>query len=472
MARKIGTSPLGVFITGFSVLVVWMALYGPAQSQEAAVKQETPPTLKTEVAVPEGPSVEVKVVAKPSTVVRQGPRLLEDPKPDQLGLSIAIEDADGKSMEKLHAALARAKRGEGQARLVFYGASHVASDTFTSMIRREFQDRFGDAGHGMVLPVHPWKSYRHKGVTIESNRAKWSSTKTKATTSDIDHFGVHGVFVETDQAGAYGIARTTKTGTLGRKASLFDLYYLKQPGGGDFDIKIDGQRLQRVKTASVARAPGYATFRVPDGAHQFELRTLGNGKVRIFGVAVEREKPGVIVDTLGINGARARYHLMWDDAMYREHLKRRAPDLVVLAYGTNESGDDLPIAEYEAQMNAVVTRVKATAPQASCLLIGPSDRPVRVDDNQWEDRPRTAQLIAVQHRVAVQQGCGFFDMVAFQGGALSMVKWSANEPPFGAPDHIHYTRRGYARMGEVLIKALLEGFVEPNQEATNAPEAP
>jgi lysophospholipase L1-like esterase len=168
----------------------------------------------------------------------------------------------------------------------------------------------------------------------------------------------------------------------------------------------------------------------------------------------------VIVDTLGINGSRARYQLLWDDGIFREQLRRRKPDLVVLAYGTNESGDDSPIEDYERDLRAVVQRVRETVPEASCLLIGPSDRPMQVEERVFEDRARTMQLIAVQHRVALDLGCGFFDLVAFQGGALSMVQWAANDPAYASQDHIHYSRLGYQRLGEVLLEALLDGMPE------------
>jgi lysophospholipase L1-like esterase len=180
----------------------------------------------------------------------------------------------------------------------------------------------------------------------------------------------------------------------------------------------------------------------------------------VFGLAVERDNPGVIVDTLGINGSRARYQLLWDDAIFREQLRRRKPDLVVLAYGTNESGDDSPLEDYERDLRAVVGRVRETAPQASCLLIGPSDRPMQVEERVFEDRTRTMRLIEVQHRVALELGCGFFDLVAFQGGALSMVQWAANDPAYASQDHIHFSRLGYQRLGEVLLAALLEGMPE------------
>jgi hypothetical protein len=39
-----------------------------------------------------------------------------------------------------------------------------------------------------------------------------------------------------------------------------------------------------------------------------------------------------------------------------------------------------------------------------------------------------------------------------------MVQWAANDPAYASQDHIHYTRLGYQRLGEVLLSALLEGM--------------
>ncbi len=447
-------------ISLLAVLLVWGAAYDTLVGEEtASADVGDTPSQPSERSVREAAANErpAERPAPPAPVVRQGPRLLEPPIDETPGLSIAIEDRNGHSMDALHEALRRAERGEGQARLMFYGASHVASDLFTGLIRERLQARFGDAGHGVVLPAHPWRTYRHRGVDVESNRGRWHATKARANTRDVDHFGVHGVYVETDRAGAFGRVSTEDSGSVGRSASLFDIYYLDQPGGGRFDVLMDGRPAQRVNTAADAAHGNYATFRVPDGPHSLEVRAVGDGPVRFFGVAVERETPGVLVDTLGINGARARYHLLWEDALYREHMARRRPDLVVLAYGTNESGDDLPIERYEAQLEEVVSRVRQTVPQASCLLIGPSDRPLKRDDGVIEDRPRTHALIDAQYRVALRHGCGFFDLVAFSGGPLSMVEWAAMEPSYGAGDLVHYTRRGYERLGEVLLTALLDG---------------
>ncbi|MBC7171818.1 MAG: hypothetical protein H5U40_05305, partial [Polyangiaceae bacterium] len=65
----------------------------------------------------------------------------------------------------------------------------------------------------------------------------------------------------------------------------------------------------------------------------------------------------------------------------------------------------------------------------------------------------------------LENGCGFFDMVAFQGGPLATVSWNQLDPPYASADHVHLTRRGYERFGEVLLGALVDGFSPPQGAA-------
>lgn len=374
------------------------------------------------------------------------------------GVAIPIEDPGGRALTRFHGAMRRAARSEGQARLVFFGASHVAGDMFTGTVRRLLQARYGDAGHGFVMPARPWTGYRQSDVNLDSTNTWHTDRVGKKDDRKDGWYGLAGMSVASASDKDYGVVASTVDNEHGRSVSRFELWYLQQPGGGQLDVHIDGQLVRRIDTASIVFETGYATFDVEDGPHSFEVRPCGDGEVRLFGVTMDRLVPGVIVDTLGINGARASIHLQWDEELFKEHLQRRDPDLLVLAYGTNEAGDDRdPIEAYEQRLRAVVARVRAAAPTASCLLIGPSDRPRKVGRRSWGPRPRTAELITVQRRVAAEVGCGFFDLVAFQGGEMSMVDWVAADPPLARTDHVHFTRLGYERLGQVLTSALLAG---------------
>jgi lysophospholipase L1-like esterase len=373
----------------------------------------------------------------------------------ELGDDVAIVDPSGRSLVALHQALRRAGAGDGTARLLFYGASHTSSDQFTGYLRRRLQRRFGDAGPGFVLPVRPFAYYDHRGVTLRSG-GRWRTLRVRGAERVPDAYGLAGVAVEASSRAWASVEPTRRS-----RVSRFDVHYLQRPGGGRFEIEIDGVITKRVSSRGRRRA-AFARVDVDEGHHRLEIRVLGDGPVRLFGVAVERVAPGVVVDTLGVPGARARDQLPWDPSVLRSSIRRRDPDLVVLAYGTNESGSPRLRAGYEAEVRAVVRRVRSAAPDASCLLMGPSEWPRETRDGAWAPRETTAHIVEVQRRVARDAGCGFFDLVAFQGGPGRMHRWV--EAGYALGDHVHYTERGHRRLAEVLERALLTGY-----RATAAP---
>jgi lysophospholipase L1-like esterase len=145
---------------------------------------------------------------------------------------------------------------------------------------------------------------------------------------------------------------------------------------------------------------------------------------------------------------------------------------VVLAYGTNESGDDEePIENYASDLRKVLGRIREVVPNASCLLVGPSDRPIENPDGTFVDRPRTTQIVEVQRAVSAEFGCGFFDLVAFMGGRLAMLRWVNSLPPLGTPDYVHFTRVGYEALGNALHAALMAGFAPLGSPAAVPPTA-
>jgi lysophospholipase L1-like esterase len=367
-----------------------------------------------------------------------------------------IEDPSGHALDAFHTALRRAAARKGQARIAWFGASHTAGDLYTGLIRRELQLRYGDAGHGFVLPAKPWNWYRHQDVNLDGT-LRWRADRVGKSDAVRDGlYGLAGVSIASKRRRDFGQVRTTDEAPVGRTVSRFEVWFLRRPGGGSFDVRIDGRRVRRIRTAAGVTQPGYAEFKVRDAPHALEVRPVGDDEVRLFGVVMERKVPGVVLDTLGIPGTRAAQILEWDRDLFREHLSRRRPDLVVLAYGTNEAGDDeVPIGRYASDLREVLRRVREAAPGASCLLVGPSDRPLRLPDGGWDHRPRTARVNEVQRSVAAEAGCGFFDVVRFMGGDLSILRWVESDPPFAQADRVHFTRDGYEALGREILARLL-----------------
>ncbi len=387
------------------------------------------------------------------------------------GVDVGIDDADGASLNAFHAALRDTEAGKSKTRILQFGASHTAADLLTGYVRRALQARFGSGGHGWFMPARPWKRYRHQDLIFENSKSKrrrwtWDRVPQGGPFEHVDgRLGLAGMTVSAEKKGQWATFRTARSGPNSRATHL-ELWYATQPKGGDLYLKVDRKRKRtKIRTRSKKAGIGYFELALSDGGHEFELKPRGNGEVKLYGAVLETDGPGLVLDTLGINGSRARSMLVWDSAMWTELVQRRDPALIVLAYGTNESGDeDEPIAVYEDHLKRVLARVRKAAPDASCVLFGPTDRP-HVHRKSRKDpepsftwRPRTEQINEVQRRVARAAGCGFFDAFAATGGRFSIVSWANAEPRLAYGDYVHLTGRGYRRIAELFTSALLQRY--------------
>ena len=379
-----------------------------------------------------------------------------------LGLYVPIEHpAGGKSsLTHFHQALAELQQGKRKkVRIATYGASHTQADVYPGYMRTYLQTRFGDAGHGYMALAKTNKWFKHRDFGVENTKG-WRIDHAQKREGRKD--GLYGLM----GADASSSSKRDKTrvyprdrGNPASMASHFEVQYLQQPGGGKFTVYADGKKLKTVNTKADDVGPGRYNFELPLGHHEIEIKLRGNGEVRLFGIIMEKEAPGVVLDTLGIAGTRAANMLNWDEALWSDYIRDRPPDLWTLAYGTNETTDvDQPIEDYVDRLRQVIMRFRNAAPEASCLLIGPGDFPRKLDDESWVPRPRLAQIVEAQRNVAYEMGCGYWDALAFMGGTGSMHTWATSSPQMGSRDHIHLTKRGYVRMGMGVTDAMMAGF--------------
>jgi len=383
-----------------------------------------------------------------------------------LGLYVPIEQPrDGGALAHFHQALRDLAAGQdpdGKVRILVYGGSHTQADVYPDYFRVYLQSRFGDGGMGFVALDKPNKWFRYQDWYIEQTKGWFSEYTQRSSARKDGYYGLLGASASSD-------SKRERTKLVPRHddavASHYEVHYLAQPEGGAFKLYANGDKLATVKTDELdgqpvsAPAPGYHAFDLPEGSHEVEVRVVGNGEVRLFGMTLERDAPGVVVDTLGISGTRAANMLGWDQAVWTDNIQRRDPDLYTLFYGTNEATDEnQPMSDYRAELREVLRRLQAAAPEASCLLIGPGDFPREVEQDVWIPRPRLVEIVEAQRDIAYEMDCGFWDTLAFMGGVNSMHEWSTSRPQMASRDHIHFTRRGYVRLGMAVIDAMMASF--------------
>ena len=200
---------------------------------------------------------------------------------------------------------------------------------------------------------------------------------------------------------------------------------------------------------------------LPDGPHQLDLRVVA-GRPFLYGVVLERDGPGVVYDSLGLVGARARRLLNFDPEHIRRQMDFRRPNLVVLGFGGNEASDRIggEGRRYEEDFVRVIRRMKAGRSGVGCLVMAPLDQ-AKVDERGRIRTMRTIPVIVeAQRRAARREGCAFYDTFRAMGGEGAMRRWYRARPRLAMGDFRHATPRGYEVIGTMLYKAILQDFAK------------
>jgi lysophospholipase L1-like esterase len=373
--------------------------------------------------------------------------------------SIAVEDPTGKALDAFYTQLAKTKAKEKGAitRVMHYGDSVITSDFISGTMRRRLQTEFGDAGHGFLLTANPWEWYFHNDVGHGSSEG-WSSSRITGPTVKDAMYGLGGVTF-TGHPGNHAWFSTAEgaKAKYGKKVSRFDVYYLETPNGGDVEVKLEGNtETFSTKGESDPPASKIKSFTCTDGEAKLTLRVTA-GNPRLFGVALERDEPGVVYDALGANGSRAELLKQIDDAHLKEQMDLRKPNLIVLQYGTNESEAPFFLKEpYERNLTAVVEKMKKAAPNASILIASPLDRAEKDDNGNMKTKPIIKKMVESQRNVAVAEGVAFFDTFAAMGGEGTMATWVKRG--LAGSDLTHPSPQGAEIIGELFYKSITTGF--------------
>ncbi len=371
---------------------------------------------------------------------------------------VPLIDPSGKALDGFFAALDRvqSKQPGAIARIAHFGDSIVVSDLVSGTLRRKLQSEFGDAGHGFMLIANAWPAYFHNDVTRYAT-AGWKVSRIVGPMASDAWYGLGGVSFRAD---AHALARwgTAKSGEFGKAVSRFSIVYVEQPKGGRFQVRLDGKDLEVVDTSGHEKRVRFHEVRAVDGSHELEVQTL-SGQSRLFGVIMERDVPGVVLDALGVQGAPIRFLDQQDDAHWAEQLVARKPDLIIYQFGANESGAGLsyPLVDYHRTMKDVVIQGRKALPEAGCLLIGAMDR-ARKDGDALVSMGIIPLLVEQQQKVAAELGCAFFDTFRAMGGNGSMPSWVRRG--LGNSDLVHPTGAGAEALGTWIFRALLKNYAQ------------
>jgi len=381
-------------------------------------------------------------------------------------------------------ALDRLQRHEGgPVRILQLGDSHTAGDVMTGRLRLLFQERFGDAGRGLMPVGLPYYGVRQVEVHV-SQAGKWDYHNS-LTHPENGPYGLTGFRATSRGAGASVTLEAMDPAGFDR----VEVEALDHLNGGLLDIEVDGIRQKRVLTSGSPRLVRIS-IDVPAHSHQLRLIAADRRSVELLSWSVERRAAGVVFDSLGVSSATIGLAAHWTPEFVIDELRHLNPSLIVLAYGTNEgfeAGFD-PI-KYTQTVADTLALLRRGAPHASILVIGPPDAE-RLDPScrrgsgaealcladadsdhasacRWETPEPLGVVRNIERRQAAAAGAVFWDWSLIMGGACAMHRWVKADPPLARADHVHMTLAGYDRTADALFSDLMAAYQTQREAETN-----
>jgi len=345
------------------------------------------------------------------------------------------------------------------------GDSHTAADFFTGRVRERLQQVFGSGGAAYVVPGKPNVGVR--SALFESDASDGWTYEALQKSDDKRRFYLSGFNAVARHAGALLTLRARG----GLPYDRLEVAFLKQPGGGRAEVLVDGEPGGRIDLDGAADARATLDVHASDtgarGFHDVAVRSLTDAPVTVTGVEVARDGDGVSYISLGFPGATVQLLQKLAAENLADDLRRLAPDIVVLAFGTNEGFNDaLDVAAYGAQYEQIVRRLEALRPGLRVIIIGPPDgarlatasQPAAADGAapcRLPTPPKLAQVREAQRRIATRLGAFFWDWSSVMPGPCGAQIWAVADPPLMAHDYVHMTLDGYKKSADRFADFLI-----------------
>lgn len=387
-------------------------------------------------------------------------------------------------LQKFYRALAELSAGQRTkpVTILQLGDGHVSGDRLDAHLRSLFQNRFGDAGRGLLLPAGAVKGNRARGLRFDVGHGWTYASALEASTAVLGLTGV--------QATASSPHAEMTVNALEGPFDAVEVTFLSGPDRGAANILVDGR-----PHAIITRGPeiGVQRARLPTAGASLTIKPAGTGPVTVLSWSLHKNRLGVRYAALGWPGGGIDVIERLDELVLIDDLRALRPDLILIGFGSTEAQNDrLDVARYGERFSGLLRLFKHHAPEASLVVLGPPDAnrvpdfAVRVRSSpstgcralspqelqehdawiaagderlaRWYPPPRLGEVRTVLRRAAAAHGAYYWDWARLMGGACGMHAWVHSKPELALPDHTLLTDEGYQQSARALFTDLLRGF--------------
>ena len=393
--------------------------------------------------------------------------------------------------------------------ILFLGDSHIQADWITSFLRNKFQEKYGNAGRGLVFPYavansngpddftsatnQTWENFRlvyeqdvfpqmgASGFVIGNQKESFLEIKFKNPEETFDK-----VIIFNDEKmngekfqlykeyqslsnfvskSAERIKYTVSSGeTFPEIASKFYTTTTKlvQLNGAGIKNPVEGNSYQ-IDKISFNYNPDFENLiekiadyqfsgdktlvQLSEPQNTFLMKTNAKNGNTFYGFQfLKNVNKGVVFNTLGVNGATYADFLKFPLQM--EQLNSIQPDLVMISLGTNESLSSITKEDFQKNISDLVSKFKEQNPNLPILLISPTDNRLKSQ--------KIKEIVSWIEESSQIKKVAFFNLYEATGGS-GYFKKALNKKEANT-DGVHFLRPGYEFQAEKIWTAISENF--------------
>lgn len=341
-------------------------------------------------------------------------------------------------------------RRKGQVVVYHMGGSHIQADVYSNKMRTWMNSYWPGlkGARGLVFPYtiagtnNPY-NYKSEGT------GEWTSLRC-VQRKDTSRLGIEGISISCkDSISSIKIYYREKE-PMPYRHDRFRIYHNMNPS---FMVEFGYPSI--VKSVMKDSLRGFTEFNLSmefDTAFFVITRVKSDtSSFTCYGVEMMNKQPGVIYNSIGVNGAALPNYLRCQD--WEMQLKNLPPDLFILSVGTNDA--NVPDGEFDTlayfrNYEEITKKILRANPNCAILYTVPNDA------YYYKKHPN--RNVALTRNVIIdlskKYNMGFWDVYEMMGGLGSSNTWYKAD--LMHKDRIHFTWDGYLLKGDLFFEAFLK----------------
>ncbi len=339
-------------------------------------------------------------------------------------------------------------RGTGRYNIVHFGGSHLQAAIYTERLKERFNEQFPGIirSVGYVFPFSIAKT-NHPVYYKSTYTGHWKYCK-NVKKKEGCILGVGGIQATTSDT----VTSVKIFPVLNPSFFAFDKVTLmcKVNDGAEFEININGKDTILNGGYSILTL-GFSDLQDTLNASFIKKDTLPNSSFTLYGFILDKNSPGLMYSSIGINGAATYSFLKCEN--FEKELALLNPDMLILSLGTNDAyGKGYSDSVYYRNIDSLVQIARHLNPDCRIILTVPNDDYYK---RRYPNR-NTARQEKTIKKLATDRNLMVWDVFKFMGGLGSSQIWYRNG--LMKYDRIHFTPQGYRLKGDLFFAAFMKRF--------------